>query len=222
MATRNNKKVVEPKASDTVQDPCMAAIDRAAESTVSVRECADMLATHCANWALVDRRKCKTPAAIKKHASDLKVTSNQIQMVCMWLVRMGEAWKLHNAERINASPKFAGKADKAKAAIAAGVFAFQQSIRLQSPEYVLQNAGSRSKAAKKARVQSKKAAPAKAAQPAKPVGPTVKGIIQYLAGFTAPCRDLIAARKKAGLGVNALNNALQLVQTALDGMHGMK
>jgi len=219
---------------DTVQDPCIAAIDAAAQSTVAISTCADILRTHVPRWASVDGRKTKKEDSLKKHASDLGMTPSQVTMVLGWTKRMATKWIEHNAERIR--ERFGpDRKDAADKAIAAGAYAFVSALRLQSPEYVLASLQSRSKNAKGAGRKAAKAATPKAKPGIKKAPcadvmrdkgakgtPTVSELCQYLALFPSFANRTIAARKQAKLGINALENAVKLVQTALDGMHGMK
>lgn len=236
MATRNSKKAlaVAVASTDTVADPCIAAIDAAAASTTAISTCADILRTHVPRWASVDGRRTKSEDACKKHASDLGMTINQVQMVLGWTKRMATKWVEHNAERIR--ERFGpDRKDAADKAIAAGSYAFVSALRLQSPEYVLANVESRSKNAKGAgRKAAKEATPkakpgikkAPCADVMKGNGvkgtPTIAQLCQYLALYPSFANRTIAARKKEKLGVNALENSIKLIQTALDGLHGLK
>jgi hypothetical protein len=236
MATRNSKKAlaVAVATTDTVADPCIAAIDAAAASTTAISTCADILRTHVPRWASVDGRKTKKEDSLKKHASDLGMTPSQVTMVLGWTKRMYSQWTEHNAARIR--ERFGpDKKDAADRAIEAGGYAFVSALRLQSPEYVVANLAARAKNAKGAGRKAAKAATPKAKPGIKKAPcadvmrdkgakgtPTVAQLCQYLAAFPAFANRTIAARKQAKLGINALENAVKLVQTALDGMHGMK
>jgi hypothetical protein len=60
------------------------AIKAAVESIGASAHCAETFDSIAAKWAFVDGRKCKTDAALKKHASDLGMTVAALKEVQTW------------------------------------------------------------------------------------------------------------------------------------------